>query len=467
MKTQEGVREKLKLKIPERYWPVLKFFDKYIIDLLYLGYLLKRIGYKIKYHDLAEKQGQKILTFNINAPFCLSEAEEFFPAIKKQIVKLQEGRHSFYLGHSSEIEKVCSSLNSFYPHPFGLKIIKSREISSDGTPYYTSKKLTPVSNAVTMRAVGSIYEKAVISNLLNLKNVAPRVYDVIRLKDDYYCYYAMVVQHINGSVVTGKKGIDFIKTFKKVLSETEISTIGIKNHADLRPPDFRNNIVADESGIYYVDIQNFIRFPKIDRNCRKILSKQTVNKLKMPLELIKWRCSKQNTGSSLHQDVCFSSFDEIDSSLSINKLSFKNKKVLDVGGETGILCMYALSRGARWCVGLRQPELVEKNIKRMFEKGFTRFDIISNNADRNLKPEELPFKKYDMIFYSSSQENLSIPKWIKHFKYNLFIYMKNYLMSTEEVIDKIKEFDTGLKMIEPEMAISNSENPHPFVFYRH
>ncbi len=113
------------------------------------------------------------------------------------------GRHVYYVNKEKDIYNLLPSLPHFYPKPIGLKIIKSNVISDDGTPYYTSNKNAPSSTWITMKAVGSIKEKMIISNMLSLNEMAPRVFDLIKIKIGHSYYFALIVEHVEGKTVTG------------------------------------------------------------------------------------------------------------------------------------------------------------------------------------------------------------------------------------------------------------------------
>ena len=84
---------------------------------------------------------------------------------------------------------------------------------SDGTPFYCGLNASKTATKIIMTAVGSVEEKKIISNLLSEHHVAPRVYDLIKLKSDNNVIFGMVVEHIEGEVVNGLEGEIFIEKF--------------------------------------------------------------------------------------------------------------------------------------------------------------------------------------------------------------------------------------------------------------
>ena len=235
-----------------------RWVDKYIIHAMY-GYLAIRIFPVRVRLNRFRFCPQSIPVFCSKLEFDPSIDSDITTILAGHNVGYKSGRHSAYLFGDCEISKINDELIGRYPKPFGLKIIKSRELSPDKTPYYTSAVLAPASTTWSMKAIGSVLEKSIIANLLNEEDVAPRVYDLIQLKSgNGVAYYGLIVQHIGGAVVHGKEGCEFVSKFQKILRSKGMSTASIAEHCDLRAPLFRDNIVRDADRAYYVDIQNFI-----------------------------------------------------------------------------------------------------------------------------------------------------------------------------------------------------------------
>ncbi|MDH4318042.1 MAG: hypothetical protein OEV64_06600 [Desulfobulbaceae bacterium] len=270
------------------------------------------------------------------------------------------GRHSFYLSRRADIEKICPALLDFYPYPFGLKIVKSGEISPDGSPYYTSRLLAPASSHMSMRAVGSMLEKVSISNLLHEYGVAPRVYDLVRLESSAGSYHAFIVQHVGGDFVTGEEGVKFIRRFLRVFQRLELEIISIDEHCDLRPPDFRHNIVADLSGSYYVDIQNFVLYTsgygtKIQKRLRQLM---------------------MNDGpvSGGGRDL---SLRRVEGFLQSCGVSIQKARILDLWGDDGTMARQLLTMGVGRVSMIRPVKLASLIRQTLYLCGFSRFEVIS------------------------------------------------------------------------------------------
>lgn len=223
------------------------------------GYLALRMLPARKRLQRFRISSQSVPNFSSKITFDTSLRADITTTLAANNVAYKSGRHSAYLSGHQALAQINDALVDRYPEPVGLKIIKSRQLSPDGSPYYTSALLAPASTRWSMQAIGSVLEKSIVSNLLHEEGMAPRVYDVITLKSvNNVVYFALVVQHIEGAVVHGDEGVEFIKGFKKVLKRQGLATVSIAEHCDLRAPLFRDNIVRDQNRTYYVDIQNFI-----------------------------------------------------------------------------------------------------------------------------------------------------------------------------------------------------------------
>ncbi|MCK5664519.1 MAG: hypothetical protein KAI17_13600, partial [Thiotrichaceae bacterium] len=279
--------------------------------------------------------------------------------LEKVQIKYKSGRHSIYIESLDDIAKINPDITKRFPFPVALKLIKSQELSPDKTPYYTSHKLAPASTWFSMVAVGSMLEQAVVSNLLNEKGVAPRVYDIIRLEArDGSWRFAYVVQPIKGKVVTGKKGEKFITRFKVVLEQYGMETISIKEHCDLSPPDFRNNIRSDSTGTYYVDIQNFVQLSSS-------FGKQLL------VNIGRYR----NKNTSFHTQKS-EEISTLNSFLTSGGLDLSTSTCMDICMPNESLMIEVMAEGCGWYYCVRSSEDVLLVRKYLYYHSFCRFDVL-------------------------------------------------------------------------------------------
>ena len=431
----KSIRNTFKEHIPESYWPIFKFIDSYLIDLLYINYLFRRLLHNHRCGGFPQRDTLDIFTFNT--------APDIFPGtgpvqiLQKLGINFSEGRHSIYLSDPKAIERICPSITGIYPQPFGLKIIKSQQISSDGTPYYTSSRLAAASNAITMRAVGSVLEKVAISNLLNMYNVAPRVFDLVRIKSRQDAYWALVVQPVEGKMVTGERGVIFVKKLTEVLRKAGIKTLGISNHKDFRPPDFRNNIISDKNGTYYVDIQNFVFFDCQHR--RHLLQK--IEHLEEKHRTPAVSNSDDVTAAEKRKNRRKQSdryWKELDIFLAENRVSFEKAYVLNIGCRSGDLITHALRRMSSWCVGICDEQKALFLTEWLYYQGHTRFDLMPISNTENLRKHTLTGRAFDMVFYRGQGNESGFPPWLQKINFKYFVYRGFADEKIVSISDRIK-----------------------------
>lgn len=371
------IRAGLKKLIPAGLWPFFRGVDKYIIDGLYIYFALRRF--------LARKAVRHIHPLcqsipRVNSIIHLGSEttpDNLVHRFKKERLSFKSGRHSVYIYRPEDITRIYPELLQWYPYPFGLKIIKSREMASDFTPFYTSRHLAPASSWFSMFAVGSMRDKMMISNLLAGEEVAPRVYDLVKLEsEDGGWQYALVVEHMGEEVVTGSDGIEFIERFTSALNKLGMQTLSIKEHCDLRPPDFRHNIIKGRFYACYVDIQNFVMFHRAFSN--GVLSKtERLKKLEtnpILLTALMEASRKQQNSHDLFSCNC----NLLQDFLGQNGVCIENLLLVDKSNGSGIFSMCCLHLGARWCVMVREESRVKWFASYMTLLGYSRFQVASS-----------------------------------------------------------------------------------------
>ena len=402
-----GIRAKLKRIVPETLWPFFRKIDKYVIDATYL-YLSQKRSFQRSRIDPHHCFQQQIKVFSTDLYFGES-GSQLETSLLNAGFKCKSGRHSVYVWRQEDINRIHPNITISYPDKsVGLKIVKSRQIAPDNTPYYTSSLLAPASSKWSMKAVGSMEEKKAVSNLLHLSGVAPRVYDIVKLESmDGSSQFAYVLQHIEGEIVHGEKGKRFICDFKKALSEYGMETISISEHSDLRPPDFRDNIVTSDAGTYYVDIQNFVLGDiTLIRDTEKMLIKHLndlFNKSQYVIVADKTERIDWERYSRFNQTL-FSGLAEVGVEVNQSVFFFAPRCVLQLS------TLFALYRGALWCY------LGDDMLKKwLFINGCTRFSCFTD-----VKQELLGINRHptclSRIFVSHTGESINLPQEKKETK---------------------------------------------------
>jgi len=403
------MRAFLKTIFPQSFFPFLRSIDKYIINATYCYLAVKRFIYRDKLNQV-QTIFQSIPIFKTQILFDSEPDADLTVILDNYGISYKSGRHSVYISEKADLEKINRELIDRNLPAYGLKILKSRELSPDETPYYTSRILAPASTYCSMRAVGSVFEKVIVSNLLHAEGVAPRVYDLVVLKSENgVCYYAFIVQHIEGPVVHGKEGVDFLQRLKTIFKNLGISVVSISEHCDLRPPYFRDNIIKNGSSNYYVDIQNFaVTDLHSVQNLRKnVIRRYSEDKLSTILssEII-FPLNKSNK-----KGIIF--LQHLDNIFKRGGIQPQHCFFIDSCSGLGVGLLSALSLGGQWGVLLRHQ--AECSDLRTFHylRGNTRFDCISDLESLKIKIGEYNFsdQHVGIICDTVSSEIEAIVRW--------------------------------------------------------
>jgi len=454
-----GIRSDLKKIIPRGLWPFCRFFDWYLINALYVYFAAIRLlaGHFIKHRDPMEQ----------SIPVFPNPSVNLIAQIEKAGLKYKAGGQSVYIGDEEDIAVINPDILQGYPKRIGLKFIKSREISPDATPYYTSQKLASASTWFCMVAVGSMLEKTVISNLLHEEKVAPRVYDLIRLESaDGGYQYAFIVQPVEGKAVVGEAGVRFMTHFKNILNKMGIRIISIKDHCDLRPPDFSHNIKADSDGVYYIDIQNFALFNK-NYGQKLINTMERYNRYTAGVTYKKTASSgsilKRRKGCDYYNDN--SNDEDIITFLKRNKVKIENSTLLDFCLADEFMTICALNSKAQWSIAVRPGDIASLVRKYLYYKGFTRFDVVKREQFPDAANAIAPWKKFNLAVYSPQKKNES-PFWLKQIQTDFILIVETANPEPEELACAIKRLPVPVEIVENKKIRWNGTIHIPVVLCR-
>jgi hypothetical protein len=423
---------------------------------------LKRIYRGYIYKNNWSKDTSIVNSYKSNLPFSSFKDIEFF--LENNELKFSQGAHALYINDRNTIETLCPGLVECIPHSFGLKIIKSKMISPDGTPYYSGLDAAPSSTKISMKIVGGVMEKSVISNVLSEYNVAPRTYKLIKIISGKNSLYAMCVEEINGKIVHGDLGEKFLSRFYDILKSENIYIIGGVNSGDFKLPSFNENIIVNNKGTYYVDIQNF-GFDNPDE--RVLLLGDRINKVTHFGASTLFRKNKYSYQSipSLNiggkRDSLFR-VNFIDNFLSENSISLDGVNIMDVGCNLGLFIQYSLSKNANWCIGLDTPKIAEVSRKYLYELGLLSFDVfgVDLKSDISYLFDSIKFK---VIFYMSIEGHIGFPDWLKSVKFEYILYEGHQDENIMQIKNKIKKSFLDVNIIAETITQDGDSRARPLL----
>ena len=406
--------------------------------------------------------------FEIKTELPLSSSVDIRAALNQLNLVWSEGAHTFYLPPQVALREVLPGLRHYYPHEVGIKLIKGRQISDDGTPYYTSSKLAPGSTKLTMKAVGSIRDKMIVANTLSLYRVTPRVYDIAILTNGTDRLFAMVMQHINGVSAQVDRGLRFISKLKAVMeSEGIVALADGFAHKDFQPPDFSSNILEDNSGnCYLVDCQN-LAFNNLSESISRLLpSTQEVthfgdSRLWRPDEYTYQSIPYLNIPGKRDMNIRGQRLTEM-----IMEHGVAASTVLDVGCNLGMFGAYLLSQGPYWYVGIDRPAVTEVAQKLLYLSGYSRFQLVDCDLrDPNLI-HRLPFRQYDILLFLSMRKHIGLPEWLRDMDFKLLVYEGHEGETLAEASALLQDHVKGLQSFRQAVWQDGDSLPRPVIVCR-
>jgi hypothetical protein len=428
------------------------FIWRRIHDIRFLSSIPFNLNRKIfktyKYKDHVSFDENSIKEFDSNIEF--SNIKDLKSSFVSLNIPFKEGEFALYLSSKNGIEKIILGLSARYPHRIGLKLIKSQTLHSDGTPFYCGIDASKTSTKSIMTAVGSVYEKKIISNILSEHGVAPKTYDLIKLKSGNDIIFGMVVEHIDGEVVLGQKGSEFMERFFNILKAEGIQQLGGKSSGDFSAPNFGKNIIKNNSDFYYVDIQNFnllidnkstIKLASNISNITHFGASNLIRSDRYSYQSVPGMDIKGKRDSEYRLHV-------INELLSRHNITLKNSHVLDVGCNLGLFVKYALICNAGWAVGLDMPDVAKTARSYMYRSGFTKFDILGVDLKSSSIFDQLPYKSYDFIFYMSIEGHIGFPEWLSKLSFEYFLYEGHEGESIKDITNKINFSKLKVRILE-------------------
>ncbi|HEY6247770.1 MAG TPA: hypothetical protein VIX17_27815 [Pyrinomonadaceae bacterium] len=292
-------------------------------------------------------------------------------------ISYREGGHAVYLSPKELSGTAFKSALSDYPADAGLKIVKNPG-GVDGNGYIAGR--TKGDSSIHLGMVHGHRHLTLVANLLYLKQLGPRLYDLLEFECGNHLSTAYVIQHVSGHVPTIEQCQNGVSELKRLSSEGLVQVILPNGFDDeeFECPDCSDNALIDDSGRFrYVDFQNFCL--KDYGDFLESLAIQAAEKTHFG------DTSILRGGRYLYQSIpgvklqgkrsVQSRMKTLESLLNAAKVSVQNRLVLDVGCNIGMMMAEYLRLGAKWCHGWDRESTVPYTEQILFALGCTRFSV--------------------------------------------------------------------------------------------
>lgn len=301
-----------------------------------------------------------------------------------------EGRHAVYLPPETIKQSAFRLLADLYPNDAGLKIVKNQGGVND-SGYITGR--TKGDSLIQLGAVHGHPHLSLVANLLYSKGIGPRLYDLVDLRYGGHSWAAYVVQHVSGampSLSECEAGIEKLRNLEKQGLLKVVLPDGFEDEEFACPTCSGNTLIDHDGNFRYVDFQNFllVDYQSFLTRVAVEASKKTHFGDKLLLR----------GGSYLYQSVpgvTLPAKRNVEERMAAFRglmeaaaVSVRDRLVLDVGCNIGMMMAQYLMLGAKWCHGWDREQIVPYTEQMLLALGCTRFSTSGTEITQGQQLEE-------------------------------------------------------------------------------
>jgi hypothetical protein len=314
--------------------------------------------------------------------------EALLQYLKSTGASYREGGHAIYLPPQAFRAGIFAGVAANYPADAGMKIVKN-EGGVDQSGYLAGA--FKGDSRIQAGLVHSHRHLSLVANLFYLKDVGPRLYDLINLKSGETVWAAYIVQDIGDRVPSNEeceRGLEKLRDMDQSRLIRVILPEGFKDE-EFECPDCGRNAFIDEAGNFrYIDFQNFrlVEYGSFLTDLAANAAEQThfgdtlllrgkrylyqsVPGVKLP--------AKRDINNRIKT---------LTKLLAEANVSVARKLVLDVGCNIGMMMAQYLKLGAGWCHGWDRSVVIPNTERMLLALGCTRFSTTGTDltSDRSL-----------------------------------------------------------------------------------
>jgi hypothetical protein len=308
--------------------------------------------------------------------------------LKETGLPVGTGHHTVYLPPRSLAASRLNALAELYPPDAGLKLLRLPG-PADGSGYLFGTGHSAIQHEVTHDR----RELTLVANLLHVRGIGPRLYDLVELETPQGVWTGYVVQHSGSGVPTSEACESLLARIRalETAGAIRMSTPGGFAHIDFAPPACNGNAVADEaSGAYYVDFQNFLlrHYAHTVEQAAVAAAESTHYGDESLLRGGRYLyqsvpgialAAKRNINARIWQ---------FEALLRSAGTSLDRRIVLDFGCNVGMMMGQYLRLGAGWCHGWDLPTVAPHAEELLYLTGCTRFSTSGVSLERGSRPED-------------------------------------------------------------------------------
>lgn len=301
-----------------------------------------------------------------------------------------EGGHALYLPPASVARSAFNVLAGQYPPGFGLKIIK-RPGGADGATY--ARGMSVGDSHLHHKLIHRPEHLTLVASLFHGEGVGPRPYDFVELECGGQLWTAYVMEHVAGRTPTDEEceaGVGRLRELERRGLIRVLLPEGFDDPEFDCPSCSGNALTGEDGRFHYVDFQNF--FLTDYESHLTGIAREAGEASHFGEETI------LRGGRYLYQSVPGVSLpgkrSVEDRVVVLRRLleeagvSVKERLVLDVGCNIGMMMAQYLKLGARWCHGWDRARVTPHTERVLLALGCTRFSTTGGDISSDQPMEE-------------------------------------------------------------------------------
>jgi hypothetical protein len=359
-----------------------------------------------------------------------------------------EGRNAIYLPPETLKKSAFRILAEMYPPNAGLKLVKNQGAIEDVG--YLAHYINKDDSVIQSKLVHHLRHLTLVANLLYSKGVGPRLYDLVELQCGTHVWTAYVSEHVNGtapSIYECEAVIHKLRDLERQGLLTVILPDGFDDEEFTCPTCSGNALLDRDRNCKYVDFQNFLLL-----NYQSFLTDiaaEASTSTHFGDELL------LRGGRYLYQSVpgvTLPSKRNVDERLAvITRLmesagaSVRDRLVLDVGCNIGMMMAQYLKLGAQWCHGWDRAYVIPYTEHMLLALGCTRFSTSGVDITQAQRLEEdlpsflMPSLNGCIISYLAVRGHLGWLDALSRIPWSLLIYEGHEGESQKEFEDHMSQ----------------------------
>lgn len=448
---KQSVRGWMSVHFPDPYFFLGKLRDQFASEYR----VARRVGIK----NLFEKAigtpaaWQEVLPVQsarrISVPdLSLTNLESFLEQLKDEGLAYGTGGHAIYLPPATVEQTAFRVLSNYYPVNSGLKIVRHPGGISESVYVYKNDG----ESRLHLRLIHNLRHLTLVANLFHVNDVGPRLQDLVELDCNGSLWTAFVTEHVENRVTSREACEHGISTIRELEQKGLVRVILPSGFDDeeFQCPDCSGNAFMTRDGKFrYIDFQNFsltgygeyLKSVALDaaeathfgdksiiRGGRYLY--QSVPGLSLP--------GKRDIGVRMKALTAL---------LDKAGVSVKDRLVLDVGCNVGMMMAQYLKLGALWCHGWDQEVVVPHTERLLYALGCTRFSTTGGVIAKSIRlqdclpPHVKPHLEGCAISYLAIRGHIDWLDALGEIPWAFMIYEGHEGETTEQSLKYLEEFN--------------------------